>query len=151
MVKSLEKHGLAQPILGFTDNVASDAAFFMQHIPSLAKSVNAAQFDEFSDLPTLVLPENVTVLVCTTEAEITVACETIMESVPAESTGQVLKIGYDQEWGFQTGPTGTGSQRTALIQMALPSMVYIIRTFQLKKLPASLQTILNSPRILKVG
>jgi hypothetical protein len=30
--------------------------------------------------------------VCTTEAEIMVACNTIMESVPEESTGQVLKI-----------------------------------------------------------
>ena len=151
MVKSLEKHGLAQPILGFSDNVASDVAFFTQHIPSLAKNINAAQFDEFSDLPTLVLPEHVTVHVCTTEAEITVACNTIMESLPEESTGQVLKIGYDQEWGFQTGQTGTGPQRTALIQLALPSMVYVIRTFLLKKLPASLQIILTSSRILKVG
>ena len=33
MVKSLDKHGLAQPILGFTDNVASDAATFTQCIP----------------------------------------------------------------------------------------------------------------------
>jgi len=35
MVKSLDNHGLAQPILGFTDNVASDAATFMAVHPSL--------------------------------------------------------------------------------------------------------------------
>jgi len=151
MVKSLEKHGLAQPILGFTDNVATDAPFFKRCIPSLAKNVNAAQFDEFSDLPRLVLPEHVAVHVCTTEAEITIACNTIMESLPPESTGKVLKIGYDQEWCFQAGQFGDGPQKTALIQIALPSVVFIMRTYQLKKLPASLQIILNSPRILKVG
>ena len=51
MVKSLEKHGFAQPILGFTDNVASDAVTFMQCIPALAKDVHIIQLDEFSDLP----------------------------------------------------------------------------------------------------
>jgi hypothetical protein len=51
MVKSLDNHGLAQPILGFTDNVASDAATFMQCIPALAKNVDIIQLDEFSDLP----------------------------------------------------------------------------------------------------
>jgi hypothetical protein len=151
MVKSLEKHGLAQPTLGFTDNVASDAAFFTQHVSSLAKNVNAAQFYEFSDLPTLVLPEYVTVHMYTTEAEITVACNTIMESVSEESTEQLLKIGYDQGWGFQVGPTGTGPTKTALIQITLPSVVYLIRTFQLIKLPASLQIIFNSSHILKAG
>src|SRR6202050_1787484 len=43
MVKSLDKHGLAQPIIVFTDNVASDAAAFTQCIPALAKNVNIVQ------------------------------------------------------------------------------------------------------------
>ncbi|KAJ7436935.1 hypothetical protein FB451DRAFT_1453390, partial [Mycena latifolia] len=39
IVESLKAHGLPQPVLGFTDNVASDAATFMKYIPSLAESV----------------------------------------------------------------------------------------------------------------
>src|SRR6516164_6316484 len=34
MVKSLEKHGLAQSILGFSNNIAGNAIFFAQYIPS---------------------------------------------------------------------------------------------------------------------
>ncbi|KAJ6476876.1 hypothetical protein C8R45DRAFT_873192, partial [Mycena sanguinolenta] len=39
ILKSLKAYGLPQPILGFTDNVASDAATFMQYLPSLGENV----------------------------------------------------------------------------------------------------------------
>ncbi|TDL14636.1 hypothetical protein BD410DRAFT_757087, partial [Rickenella mellea] len=39
LTKSLEDHGHSQPILGFTDNVASDLATFLECIPSLGKDV----------------------------------------------------------------------------------------------------------------
>ena len=35
MVKSLREHGLAEPALGFSDNVASDLGMFLQSLPSL--------------------------------------------------------------------------------------------------------------------
>ncbi|KAJ7633952.1 hypothetical protein B0H17DRAFT_1149841 [Mycena rosella] len=36
MVQLLTAHGLPQPVLGFTDNISSDAATFMHYVPSLA-------------------------------------------------------------------------------------------------------------------
>ncbi|KDQ53153.1 hypothetical protein JAAARDRAFT_699398, partial [Jaapia argillacea MUCL 33604] len=39
MVRSIDDHGLCQPVIGFSDNVASDSATFMQCIPSLAEGV----------------------------------------------------------------------------------------------------------------
>ncbi|KAF8321954.1 hypothetical protein F5887DRAFT_904347, partial [Amanita rubescens] len=39
MVTSLNEHGLPQPILGFTDNVASDYSTFVECIPSLSRDV----------------------------------------------------------------------------------------------------------------
>jgi hypothetical protein len=50
----LRNHGLAEPILGFTDNVASDAGTFLECIPSFNKEVEPVSIDEFSDLPRLV-------------------------------------------------------------------------------------------------
>src|SRR6267154_5214751 len=78
MVKSLDKHGLTQPILGFTENVASDAATFTQCIPSLAKDVDTVLLDEFSDLPQAILSEDVSVQNCTTDGEIQTTCNSIL-------------------------------------------------------------------------
>ena len=50
-ITSLQDHGLAGPILGFTDNVASDAGTFLECIPSFNKGVEGVSVGEFSDLP----------------------------------------------------------------------------------------------------
>jgi hypothetical protein len=151
MVKSLASHGLAQPILGFTDNVASDAAFFTGCIPSLATQVNPIQLEEFSDLPKITLPDDVTVHLCTTETEIQTACTFIIEQLPKEEIGGSLLIGCDSEWDFETGASAIGPRKTALIQISLPKVVYVMRVYELKKLPSSFEAILNAPRITKVG
>ncbi|KIK00182.1 hypothetical protein K443DRAFT_100888 [Laccaria amethystina LaAM-08-1] len=65
--KSLEDHGLPQPNLGFTDNVASDDATFVEIFPSLSEGVKAVHLDEFSDLPRMTLPSHIIVPICTTE------------------------------------------------------------------------------------
>jgi hypothetical protein len=61
-ITSLRDHGLAEPILGFTDNVASDAGTFLECIPSFNKDVEPVSMNEFSDFPQLVLPEGVSVV-----------------------------------------------------------------------------------------
>jgi hypothetical protein len=151
MVKSLEKHGLAQPILGFTDNVASDAATFMECIASLAKDVDAVQLQEFSDLPRATLPENVSIQVCSTPGEVQTACNSVLEITTHLPANEKLKLGYDQEWKYTTGQSGGGSEKTALVTLALPTVVYLLRVHNVHKLPSSLEVILNSPRILKIG
>jgi hypothetical protein len=78
-IASLRDHGLAEPILGFTDNVASDAGTFLECIPSLKKEVEPVSIDEFSDLPRLTLPEDVSVVSCNTDTEISNACLAIIE------------------------------------------------------------------------
>jgi hypothetical protein len=151
MVKSLASHGLAQPILGFTDNVASDAAFFTGCIPSLATQVNPIQLEEFSDLPKITLPDDVTVHLCMTETEIQTACTFIIEQLPKEEIGGSLLIGCDSEWDFETGASAIGPRKTALIQISLPKVVYVMHVYELKKLPSSFEAILNAPHITKVG
>lgn len=66
MVKSLKDHGHAQPVLGFTDNVASDIGTFLQCIPSLGENVKPVEPEnEFLDLPRLSLPSDVSMVQCT--------------------------------------------------------------------------------------
>ncbi|PPQ83062.1 hypothetical protein CVT25_005220 [Psilocybe cyanescens] len=148
-VASLRDHGLAEPILGFTDNVASDAGTFLECIPSLNKEVEPVSIDEFSDLPRLILPDGVSVVSCNTEVEISNACLAIIEGILSDK--DKIYIDFDMEWEFSTGISGTGPQKTALIQLALPKSVYLLRVYSLKKLPASFQTLLTSQQIIKIG
>ena len=67
------------------------------------------------------------------------------------SDDEALYIGFDMEWEFTTGFSGTGPQKTALIQIALPQFVYLLQVFLQKNLPVSLQGILCSSQIKKVG
>ena len=148
-IDALHEHGIAEPVLGFTDNVSSDAATFLECIPSLNKDVSHTNTDEHSDLPRLVLPGDVSVNVCGTESEIQNACLGIMELLSLSN--DKLYIGFDMEWEFSTGFLGTGPQKTALIQIALPTSVYLLRVLTLKKLPISLEAILCSSQIIKIG
>ena len=127
MVAALKEHGLAEPILGFTDNVASDEGTFFECIPSLSKNVSCVDLDEHLDLPRLLLPDDVYVNVFESEREIQSACLNIMEII--HSDDEVLHIGFDMEREFTTGFSGTGPQKTALIQIALPQSVYLLWVF----------------------
>lgn len=148
-IAGLRAHGLAEPILGFTDNVASDAGTFLECIPSFNKNVEPISIEEFSDLPRLTLPEDVSIISCNTEAEISNACLAIIEGIGSDE--DKVHIGFDMEWEFSTGISGSGPQKTALIQLALPKSVYLLRVYSLKKLPASFQTLLMSEQIIKIG
>lgn len=149
MVVSLNDHGLPQPILGFTDNVAGDYATFVECIPSLGKDVSPVQLAEYSDLPRIHLPDDISVHVCGTEAEIQNACMSILENV-SDMEQAHLHIGFDAEWEFTTGPSGN-SQKIALIQIALSKSVYLLQVFALKQLPTSLKILLGSRKVIKVG
>jgi len=124
MVAAIKEHGLVEPVLGFTDNVASDEGTFSECIPSLRKNVKRVDLDEHSDLPRLLLPENISINICGTESEIQSACLGIMELIHSDKDN--LYIGFDMEWEFSTGFSGTGPQKTALIQLALPQSVYLL-------------------------
>ena len=69
MVTALKEHGLVVPILGFTDSVASDEGTFSECIPSLSKNLRYVDLDEHSDLPRILLPEDIYVNVCQSESE----------------------------------------------------------------------------------
>ena len=106
--------------------------------------------DEFSKLPRAFLPESVTIQQCKSSIEIQTACDTILVNLADMNPDQNLVLACDIEWEFSTGHTGTGPQKTALITIARPSIVYLMRVFHLTKLPTSLITILNSTRIQKL-
>jgi hypothetical protein len=149
MVASLRAHGLAEPILGYTDDPACDIRTFLECIPSLNKDVQPVSTEDFSDLQRLTLPEDVSIISCNTEAEISSACLAIIEGISSDE--EKIYIGFDMEWEFSTGLSGTGPQKTALIQLALPKSVYLLHVFALKRLPASLQALIESLQIIKIG
>ena len=102
--------------------------------------------DEFSKLPRAVLPESVTIQQCKSSIEIQTACDTILVDLANMDPDHNLVLACDIEWEFSTGRTGTSPQKTALITIARPSIVYLMKVFHLTKLPTSLITILNSMR-----
>ena len=106
--------------------------------------------DEFSKLPRAVLPESVTIQQCKSSIEIQTACDMILVDLANMDPDHNLVLACDIEWEFSTGHTGTGTQKTALITIARPSIVYLMKVFHLTKLPTSLITILNSMGIQKI-
>jgi hypothetical protein len=149
IVTSLKKFGLPEPELGYTDNVAQDIGTFVACIQSLGKNVDSVQLDEFSDLPQLVLPQDVSIHTFGSMTGIQSACLNILDMIKSDQT--IFHIGFDMEWEFSTGLAGSGSQKTALIQIALPKTVYLFQVYFLQKLPHSLETIIQSQQIVKIG
>ncbi|KAF5344903.1 hypothetical protein D9758_011549 [Tetrapyrgos nigripes] len=153
ITKSLQDHGHPQPILGFTDNVGADIRTFMECTPSLGKSVKLVDpAGLFSHLPQMELPPNVSPILCKTTYEIETACHGILELLDTEyNVTSTINLGFDMEWEYSTGIGGTGSKKTAIIQLALPYSVYLLRVYSLEKLPGPLETVLRSKRIIKIG
>ncbi|KAJ7830165.1 ribonuclease H-like domain-containing protein [Mycena olivaceomarginata] len=152
IVKSLSAYGLPQPILGFTDNVASDAATFMQYMPSLAEGVSPVETSEYPDLPQLVVPDDVQWHLCLEGNKIEVACSGILTLIKEEDSDDVsIDIGFDMEWEFTTGMGASGPQKTALVQIAVDKVVYLFYVYTLKKFPKSLGELLRHKQFLKVG
>jgi len=146
--ESLTLHGHPPTKLGYTDNVASDTGTFIKYIPALGKDVEIVDTDEHPELDTMVLPPDVTVVVCKTEAEIQSVCDAILERMLEEPA--VLHVGFDMEWDFNAERSG-GSNATALIQIALSNIVYLLRICFLKKLPEALKIIITNTRVVKIG
>ena len=149
IVASLKQHGLPEPALGFTDAVAQDIGTFVACMPSLGENVTPVQLDQFADLPLLSLPDNVSIHTLGSQHEIHIACLNILQQISDDES--ILHIGFDMEWEFTTGLGGTGPQKTALIQIALPTTVYLLQVYHLNSLPSSLKTLLHSAQIMKIG
>lgn len=151
MVKSLEEHGHAQPIMGFSDNPQSDSRIFMECISSLAKNIKPVQINEFSNLHRLTLPSDVDVHACYSEQEIQTACGSILEQLSDSDHNAEVHLGFDMEWEFSTGPSAAGPRKTALVQIALWNTVYLFQVYTLKRLPGMLCTLLASEKFVKIG
>ena len=76
-------------------------------------------------------------------------CNSIMESVVTHEI--IIYLGFDMEWEFSIDRSGGGPKKTALIQIALPTLVYLLQIYNLKELPSSLCTILKSHQFVKIG
>ena len=107
------------------------------------------QLDEYPDLPRAMLPPHVDVHICSTEGEIQSACNAILEEIMDDSA--VIQVGFDMEWEFNNDQSSKSSHKTALIQLACFTAVYLLRVHLLKILPGSLKTILTSSQIVKIG
>lgn len=129
--------------------MAQDIGTFVACIPALGEIFDAVQLDEFSDLPQLVLPQDVSIHTFASMTGIQIACLDILDMIKSDQT--IFCVGFDMEWEFSTGLGGSGSQKTALIQIALPKTVYLFQVYFLQKLPHSLETIIQSQQIVKIG
>lgn len=127
---SLEACGHPQPILGYTDNVASDIQLFEAAIPSLATRVIHIDPDERDDLPLAKLPDNVEVIVSESKEQIELACRLLLDCTGDEQEPHTIYVGFDVEWDTHVGASGV-PQRTgqplALIQLAYGCRVYLLR------------------------
>ncbi|KAJ7938801.1 ribonuclease H-like domain-containing protein [Mycena leptocephala] len=118
----------------------------------LTQNGGRQEIDEFSELPKLVVPDDVTSQLCYGASEIDVACTSILSLINEnENDNVVVDVGFDMEWEFTTGIGASGPQRTALIQIAVDKTVHLFYVYTLKKLPGSLITLLRSRQFLKVG
>ncbi|KIK69404.1 hypothetical protein GYMLUDRAFT_237207 [Collybiopsis luxurians FD-317 M1] len=147
IAKSLKDHGLAEPVIGYTDVPAVDMAIFTECFPSLKKNVVPVQLDEYGDLPRLSLPDGVTPLLISSD-QIEQACYVIQDALRGDTTE--IHIGFDMEWDFTAGSGGTGPHKTALIQIAYGKTVYLLQVYHIKKLPSALINILRSTQIIKI-
>lgn len=159
IVRSLKLHGLPQPILGFTDNVAADEANVISCVPSLAEGITPIDDTATAVLPVATLPENVMIKFCATTSEISSACHEILEVIKDFAEEVMMPVGFDMEWDFSPFSSRNGggltsnaiTKKTALIQIALPTVVYVLHVYKLKALPLELVSVLLSPRIIKIG
>ncbi|KAJ7835696.1 ribonuclease H-like domain-containing protein, partial [Mycena leptocephala] len=97
----------------------------------------------------MLLPEDVKVNVCSTDIEITSACDLILESITNDSV--LCHVGFDMEWEFSEARFSRKTKRTALIQIARHTTVFLLRVHLLQTLPSSLLTIICSPQIVEIG
>ncbi|KAJ6592061.1 ribonuclease H-like domain-containing protein, partial [Mycena vulgaris] len=100
-------------------------------------------------LPLMVLPENVSVNVCSTEVEITSACNLILAKIVNDSVE--CHVGFDMEWEYSGSEFSCSSKKTPPVQIAFQNSVFLLRTHLLKTLPSPLVTIIGSLQIVKIG
>jgi len=60
-------------------------------------------------------------------------------------------IGFDMEWVYSGSEFSRTSKKTSLIQIALDSTVFLMRTYLLRTLPSPLLTLMHSPQVVKIG
>ncbi|KAJ7452542.1 hypothetical protein FB451DRAFT_1374025 [Mycena latifolia] len=132
-----------------SDNVANDAATFLDCIPTLGEKIDHTQIEDFSDLPLMLLPDNVLVNVCSTDIEIASACNAILAHIVNDSVE--CHVGFDMEWEYSGSEFSRTSKKTSLIQIAFQTSVFLMSTHLLKTLPSSLLTVITSLQIMKVG
>ncbi|KAH8109627.1 hypothetical protein DFH11DRAFT_1474484, partial [Phellopilus nigrolimitatus] len=156
IVASLKSHGLPEPFLGFTDNVPHDAHIIMNAVPSFAKDIKPVLPREFSGLPVAKLPEDVEVVLLEEFGGIADACSWILEKLEDESSR--ILVGFDSEWDFVPDDLNQSGQKetthycpTALVQICYQKSIYLLRICRISELPKSLEAVICSSQIVKIG
>ena len=126
--ESLDKFGLCQPVVFYTDNVQGDRQFLMDIFPSLCAGVEARE--KYEHLPAFTVPPTTTVTVRDTVASINQGMQAIMDDLLDDGSG-TLTVGLDCEWNVHFGP---GSREriesrgsVAVVQIAYKDTIYILR------------------------
>ena len=121
---SLTLYGHPQPSLIYTNNMV-DKKFLEDCFPSLRQGVTPVE--KHGHLEELVIPSGITILVKNNFNTINDAMQTILDDVPQDEGS--IAIGFDSEWNVDVSAQGrvTCQGRTAIIQIAYKSRIYILQ------------------------
>ena len=155
--RSLDLYGHSQPQIFFTDNVRGDKNLLESVFPSLKSDVKPVDKPEpgtvidNSKYPKLMIPGDQVQIRCFQEADdMEAAAKDLLDQVEVEGTNKKkeLVVGFDCEWPVIEG---YGPGRIGTIQIATSRNIDIYCLGQIHKLPPSLNEVLSSSKIIKVG
>ncbi|KAJ7448443.1 hypothetical protein B0H11DRAFT_1744154, partial [Mycena galericulata] len=131
--ENLDRYGLSQPEVIFTDNPAADKQFLERVFPSLTKDV--VPVEKYPEMEVFEKPENVAFRVCRDAPMIDNEIAKIMDDLNINDSEDKLVVGFDMEWN-----------------VAYKNWVIIFQIGHFNgKLPASLISFLSTGQIIKAG
>ncbi|KAL0565231.1 hypothetical protein V5O48_016796 [Marasmius crinis-equi] len=161
IAQGLEEHGHPATEYVWTDAPKAEQSFHESITKSLQKNVQHPVVDKWRDLPIFLSVAPTTPTYYDTHSSIDVACDDILSFLEpdAPDTKLVVTIAVKSETEVLGvgGPEGIPCERVGhvdLLQLRFRARLYIIRLTQLaasNHMPPSLQALLSSNRVVKVG
>ena len=124
MSKSLELYGHSQPKAVYTDNPAADKQFLERKFSSLKEDVTPVE--KYPTLKSFTRPDDVHIAIQSTPSGIEAALVKITDDLNIEDETSKLVVGFDAEWNVDL-TKGSGSQPTAILQIAYGKWIHIFQ------------------------
>lgn len=141
MYETMTTFNQPKPQIFYVDRCCQDRNMLEENVKSLK--------DNLSRPSLLELPEKV--IFCDSDEAANIHANNLQQTIHSLSNGRDLyPIGFDCEWNFDLNQGGKISL-VAMIQVAIPGVVYLFHLPKLKVFPPALQSIIADPLLLRVG